>query len=174
MSKNEKTDSIRKTLFESLVMVIASEIIVLMITSYVAKPMIVRGESMYPTLQNGSVGFANIINTKFGSVDRFDIVVIRTDNGAIIKRVIGLPGDTMEYSNGSLYVNDEKVDEPFLDNIYAKSSAVQFTGDIKKFTLGDDEYYCLGDNRPASKDSRYYGAFHKEQILADGIWIAKK
>lgn len=174
MSNIEKTNDLKQSLFKTAALFVVSELVVLLITSFIAKPMIVRGESMYPTLHNGSVGFANMFNTKIKDIERFDIVVLDTGNGAIVKRVIGLPGDTIEYSNGILYVNDEKVKEPFLDNIYAKSYAAQFTNDIKRFTLGDDEYYCLGDNRPSSKDSRYYGSFHKDQILADGIWIVRK
>ena len=65
----------------------------------------------------------------------------------------------------------EMMDEPFLDQAYVESCGQYFMSDVSDITLGDDEYYCLGDNRPASSDSRYYGPFKKENIRSKGVLI---
>lgn len=111
---------------------------------------------MYPTLHDGDKGFSFII-TRNISINRFDICVIDPDDVdyLLVKRVIGLPNETIEYKDNKLYVNGEYIKEDFLSNAY--------TYDFK-VTLGEDEYYCLGDNRENSNDSRHYGAFSKDEI----------
>ena len=116
----------------------------------------VNGSSMYPTLQENERGIALRTNF-FKQIKRFDIVVINYDGRYLVKRVIGLPGETIKYRNNKLYINNNLVLEDFLDDTY--------TGDIEE-TLGVDEYFCLGDNRQSSADSRVYGAFMKESIKA--------
>ena len=89
----------------------------------------------------------------------------------LIKRVIGLPGETVEYRNNQLYINGEPVEEPFLDASYTSTYPGTFTSDFKTEKLGEDEYFCMGDNRPHSSDSRYYGAFHKSDIVSKGVFV---
>ena len=85
--------------------------------------------------------------------------------------MIGLPGETVEYRNNQLYINGEPVEEPFLDESYTSTYPGSFTGDFKTEKLGEDEYFCMGDNRPHSSDSRYYGAFHKSDIVSKGVFV---
>lgn len=157
--------------------VITTFVLCLIITNFFFMPVIVEGMSMNPTLTDGSTGFANIIATKVTEFKRFDIVVIKkSDNNQIVKRIIGLPGETIWYQDDTLYVNGQPIEEDFLDKEYMKdylenSSRENFTTDFAPITLGEDEYYCLGDNRPVSLDSRALGAFKKSQIVADGVWI---
>ena len=75
------------------------------------------------------------------------------------------------YRNNQLYINGEPVEEPFLDESYTSTYPGSFTGDFKTEKLGEDEYFCMGDNRPHSSDSRYYGAFHKSDIVSKGVFV---
>ena len=147
--------------------------VILVICNFIVRPVRVYGDSMYPTLYDGGVGFSNVIGMKMSGLKRFDIAIIYVEekNEYLVKRVIGLPGETVSYRFGQLYINGEMMDEPFLDQAYVESCGQYFMSDVSDITLGDDEYYCLGDNRPASSDSRYYGPFKKENIRSKGVLI---
>lgn len=117
--------------------------------------MSISGNSMYPTLKDKQV----VRISKVKEINRFDIVIAKkTDNYLIVKRVIGLPNEKIEYKNNHLYINDEPVTEDFIDLYTVKTE--DFT-----YVLEEDEYFLLGDNREYSTDSREYGAFEKEKIL---------
>lgn len=153
----------------------------------------VSGHSMDPTLKTNEKLFA----VKHVPINRFDIVVAKektedNKNIFIIKRAIGLPGDTVEYKKDQLYVNGEKMDEPYLDAFKAKlkdgslidyftkinSDYANFNfntdylttdksgNDLFKITLKNDEYFLLGDDRPISKDSRAVGPIKKSDIVS--------
>lgn len=149
----------------------------IVISHFVIKPVQVKGSSMYPTLKDGDYAVSNVMGKTAGSIDRYDVVIVYLPEKSeyIVKRVIGLPGETVEYTGDQLYINGEPVDEPFLSNeykaTYKDENKTNFTSDIAPITLGDDEYYCLGDNRPRSSDSRVYGAFHKAQIKSKGVCV---
>lgn len=136
------------------------------ISNFIFKPIQINGPSMEPTLHDGS--FHQTI--RFSPIDRFDIVVATSsEQHTVIKRVIGLPNETIEYKNDNLYVNNKKVNEPYLQPL--KNKQRTFTTDTQnqshfKVTLKDDEYYLLGDNRPVSKDSRTLGPFKSNQIIS--------
>lgn len=152
----------------------------------------VSGHSMDPTLKTNEKLFA----LKHVPIDRFDIVVakekIDDENIFIIKRVIGLPGDTVEYKKDQLYINGKKMNEPYLDSFKEKlkdgslidyftkinSNYANFDfntdyltvdssgNDSFKVTLKSDEYFLLGDDRPISKDSRAVGPIKKSDIIS--------
>ena len=138
-------------------------LIVFLLGKFVIQPIEVKGSSMEPTLYTDDRGVSFII-TRNSGIKRFDICVIDSDRttSLLVKRVIGLPGETIRYEDGKLYVNGEYVEEYFLEDTK--------TGDLE-VTLGDDEYYCLGDNRRVSRDSRYYGPFSKKEIKATNVFI---
>lgn len=116
---------------------------------------------MFPTLHNGDLALCS----RFSSIDRFDVVVVNVDNVKIIKRVIGLPNETIEYKDNKLYINGEQVQDNY-NNGYTKDF---------KYSLKDKEYFCLGDNRENSKDSREYGGFTRNQIVGEKLYeITKK
>lgn len=152
----------------------------------------VSGHSMDPTLKTNEKLFA----IKHIPIDRFDIVVAKEktddENIFIIKRVIGLPGDTVEYKKDQLYVNGKKMNEPYLNSFKEKlkdgslidyfkkinSNYANFDfntdyltvdssgNDSFKVTLKSDEYFLLGDDRPISKDSRAVGPVKKSDIVS--------
>ena len=125
--------------------------IVLLVKQFIVTPIQVNGDSMYPTLKDGDLMLLNKIGYSFGSINRFDIVVVDKGDSYIIKRVIGLPNELIEYKDNKLYVNDEEIEENFLgDTVY--------TADFSTYT-SDDCYLVLGDNRSISLDSRELGCF---------------
>ena len=133
-------------------------ILVLLFKHYIMSPIRVDGDSMNPTLKNGDIMLLNEIGKK--SLDRFDIVVIDTEEDVIVKRIIGLPGDRIKYVDNKLYVNDKEVEEPFEHDV---------THNFELLELGTDnvpinENYVLGDNRNNSKDSRIIGFIKDYQI----------
>ena len=116
---------------------------------------IVSGNSMYPTLKDKQV----VRVSKIKEISRFDIVIAKKhDNYLIVKRVIGLPDEKIEYKDNHLYINDKPVTEDFIDLYLTKTQ--DFT-----YTLKDNEFFLLGDNREYSTDSREHGAFKKEELL---------
>lgn len=125
----------------------------LMFTSYR-----ISGSSMEPNYHNGNIG----IGIKHFTPERFDVVVTKNklDNRLFIKRIIGLPGDKLEFKDGQLFINDEKIDVPFEVN----GETVDFF-----ITLKEDEYYLLGDNRSNSVDSRLLGPFNRNQLVAKSL-----
>lgn len=132
---------------------------IISIRAFIVTPVMVSGNSMYPTLENGELLLLNKVGSKY---KRNDIVVINYDNGIIkeklIKRVIGLPGEKIEYKNGILYVNDQYTIDPFASATY----------DFSTFILGDiipeNKYLVLGDNRGSSVDSRMIGLIDESDI----------
>ena len=140
-----------KKILKDLVPYIVILVVVVLIRTFIVTPIIVDGDSMSPTLTDGEMMLLN----KLGSIERNDIVVINNEEGYIIKRVIALPGESIECRDGVIYINDEKYD----DNFASK------TDDFVKQFLNDDEYFVMGDNRLVSMDSRVFGAVTKEEIL---------
>lgn len=142
------------------------------ILNYVIKPLNIKGNSMYPTIESGDTGITSIISVYLGDINRFDILTVYSPNEDrnLTKRVIGLPNETIEYKNDVLYINGEYVSEEFLDKEYVASQTNdgerKFTEDFGPITLEDDEYFLIGDNRIISVDSRVIGPFKKEDILS--------
>lgn len=143
----------------------------IVMTNIFFKPIQVSGTSMYPTLKDGEVGISYILPVKLRKIKRFDIVVVYSDklNEYLIKRVVGLPGETVEYRNSKLFINGSLVDEDFLSDTYTSKYEV-FTDNTEVIKLGKDEYYCVGDNRPNSSDSRILGPFKFKQIVSTGFF----
>ena len=168
--EKEKTDFKKETVSFIKELVICF-LLVYFMKSFILMPVQVRGESMIPTLKNGELAFSNLIGCRISGLRRFDIAIIRIDekDEYIVKRVIGLPGETLSYADDQLYINGEPVDEPFFNEEY-RSQFDEFTEDIEPVTLKEDEYFCMGDNRVNSTDSRYYGPFKKEQISSKGLF----
>lgn len=128
-------------------------LVVVLIRTFIITPVRVDGDSMKNTLKNGDI----LLLYKLGSINRLDIIVLdeEKDNEKIIKRVIGLPGETVAIKKGKIYINDKVIDDGY---------AYGETSDYDKVTLEDDEYFILGDNRLISKDSRYFGPIKENEI----------
>lgn len=168
---------------------VVSAIVILLFVNFVAHPVRVDGRSMYPTLKNGEFGFTNVGGVLLNGVERGDIVVVTMEEEGQkthwVKRVIGLPGDTVSCVNDVVYINGKVLDETkYIDPDYRQSLVDKFgyfnkvpnadntnVEDFEEVKLKDDEYYVMGDNRPYSKDSRYVGPVKKSQIFAKKMLV---
>lgn len=145
---------------------------------YLLLPVTISGNSMYPNLKDNEISIMDAIHTEKNDIKRFDIVVLYSDNlgKLIIKRVIGLPGETITYKDDKLYVNGQYYQEDFLSQDYIEESKknhqiAHFTDDFE-ITLTDDEFYVLGDNRIVSLDSRALGPIkHKDIKAKNGLVV---
>ena len=140
---------------------------------FLGRPFTVSGASMYPTLHNGD----RMVLSKVGDIHRFDVVILKApdENVEYIKRVIGMPGDTVEMKSGVLYINGKKVDQPFI-NTEALAKQTVFIDDFTLESLTGEskvpegKYFVLGDNRGVSKDSRMIGFIDRSEIEGKAVF----
>ncbi|MGD6801852.1 signal peptidase I [Rossellomorea vietnamensis] len=143
-------------------------LIVFVVRTFLFTPVMVKGASMNTTLEDQE----RVIVSKLGETERFDIVVFQaTPEEKYIKRVIGLPGDRIQYKEDTLYVNGKTVEEPFLDDQKEKLETSLTTSfkleetAVGQSTVPEGHIFVLGDNRRDSKDSRQIGAIPIETII---------
>jgi signal peptidase I len=149
-----------KEIFQTVILAL---LIVLPIRLFIFQPFIVKGQSMEPNFEDGDYLIIDEITYRFREPKRGEVVVFKNpmnERQRFIKRIVGLPGETVEISDGKIFIsNGEKkvLNEPYLN--------YSFTfGDIK-ITLGSDEFFVLGDNRQFSLDSRRFGPIKKKEIV---------
>ncbi len=151
--------------FEVIKVFIIASVIVLPIRYFLFQPFIVKGESMIPSFQSGDYLIVDEISYRFKNPERGDVVVFKypkDKSQKFIKRIIGLPGETVEVKNGKIIINkDQKnlvLDEKYLNNLPGTTGTL-------KLVLGANEYFVLGDNREFSYDSRVWGSVPGENII---------
>lgn len=163
---NKYTKKASKDLFLEYMPYLIIIFFVVIIRLFVATPVNVKGSSMSPTLQNGDTMILYKLTKNIRGIKRFDIVVIKTDSGDLIKRVIGLPGDKIKYEvkyvneekTGVLTINGEVVEEKFLTTSKKIGTCeTNWTICSEEITVPEGEYFVMGDNRDDSKDSRMIG-----------------
>lgn len=158
---------------------IICSLIVLTINTFLLSPKQIVGRSMYPTLKNKEKGIVNVLSRNFNGINRYDIVVAKIEEegktSEVVKRVIGLPGETISCQDEVIYINGNPLDESaYLDTEYHDewyNTNHYFTKNFQEITLGEDEYFLMGDNRPLSQDSRDFGPVNSSQILAKDFLI---
>lgn len=151
---------------------------VIILKAFFIAPIRVNGPSMKETLQDRDIMLLDKISYQFAPIKRFDIVVIHLDEEEIIKRVIGLPGEEIEYKNNKLYVNGKRIKE----NFSHKKTADFDLSKLDQKKVPKDTYFVLGDNRTDSLDSRILGFIPKNRIKGHAVftlfpfsrWGAKK
>lgn len=143
-------------------------IIGILITQFIIQRNTVQGSSMVPTLHAGDELIVEKVSRYFDYINRGDIITADThgldpdDPTRVIKRVVGLPGEHVEIYDGKVFINGKELNEPYLSpEVRTDIHNVKYA-DV---TLGPDEYYCMGDNRPGSKDSRNFGPVPHKNIL---------
>lgn len=141
--------------------IVIALIIAIFIRSFLFATSIVEGESMEPTLEHGERVVFNKFVYIFGEPERGDIVIIEKPVKNYVKRIIGLPDETIEIIDGELFINGKKHIQSFLS-----LDAIQQTGNYGPIVIPDNQYFVMGDNRGISKDSRNgLGLIAKEEII---------
>lgn len=148
-------------------------LLAVVIRYFLFTPIIVDGLSMVPTLHDHNRMIINKLSYNIGKPERFDIVVFKaTEDKDYIKRVIGLPGDHIEYKEDVLYINGEPVPEPYLE-AYKKETEglLTYNFTLEEVTgldkVPEGELFVLGDNRRFSKDSRIIGTVPMEKVIGE-------
>lgn len=144
-------------------------VIVFLLFIFVVGLQQVVGPSMEPTLTEGNVVIVNKLTYHLKDIGRNDIVVIMQDEKYMVKRVVGLPGESVEYKDNYVYVNGEKFKESFidLDKVHTNDFS---TKDLGYEIIPEGKYLVLGDNRENSLDSRDYGLVDRKEIVGRA-WI---
>ncbi|WP_075876172.1 signal peptidase I [Merdibacter massiliensis] len=175
MEENEKKiRGLQWEVFDFVKILLICFIVALGIKTFIAQPVYVDGSSMYPTLEDGEFGFTNLLGLRLDGIQRGDIVIVSHENEYWVKRVIGLPNETIECKDGVVYIDGKVLKETYLNTDYVKDiekSQGVFTSDFGPVTLGDDEYFVMGDNRVVSADSRIVGPFKRDQIVGKGVFV---
>lgn len=148
-----------------LVNILIAAIISVFLITYVASAYRIRGNSMNNVLRDRERIIISKLGVKSGHIERFDIVVLKKPdqpNIFIVKRVIGLPGEIIEIQQGEVYIDSRKITEPYLEG---KKDVMYRTISLKPLLIKKDHYFVVGDNRPASVDSRDFGEVPIDYIL---------
>lgn len=149
--------------------VLVAVFIVLPIRIFIAQPFIVSGSSMDPTFENGEYLIVDEISYRFEEPQRGDVIIFKYPNDPskfFIKRIIGLPGETVTVSGSSVRIKSTlHPDGVPLDEAYLSHPTL---GNVD-VTLEDDEYFVMGDNRPASSDSRVWGPLDRDFIVGRAL-----
>lgn len=165
--KEKKPVDVKKEILSWVLTLGAAVVIALVIRTFLFEPIRVDGQSMCDTLQNNEIMLVTKPEYLFGDPERGDVIICkypeRSEN--FVKRVMGIPGDVIEVRTNVVYRNGEALDEPYLTpsrNVNGFS--------MEAFTLGEGEYFVMGDNRDNSHDSRnYYNSRTPAAITRDMI-----
>lgn len=162
----EKEPTMLGVIWETLKYALIAAVIIIPIRTFIAQPFVVSGSSMLPTFHNGEYLIVNELAKYIGAYERGEVVIIRYPNDPskfFIKRIIGLPGETITIANGVVSITSKSQQSPLLlSEPYVKNTKP----DNSSRTLDEEEYFVMGDNRAQSSDSRIWGPVPKR--LMDG------
>lgn len=168
-----------KEIIEWIVVIAVSMLLYLLITTFLVSPYTVKGKSMDYTFANNDKVFINKLGSKYERGD--EIVFHANANDDYIKRVIGVPGDTVEMIDDVLYINGQQFEEPYLDKMKkelrdsGKTTSltpdfnIEYLASTKSKTVPEGTYFVLGDNRQNSTDSRAFGFVDEKEIVGDVV-----
>lgn len=166
-----KIYSILIDLVETLV--IAGAVFVV-IYAFLFRPFQVNGQSMIPNYHNGEYILTNLISLKLEPLKRGDVVVFKAplnQEKDFIKRIIGLPGETVTLKDGYIHINSSKLDESSYLPSDFKTYGGAFLPEGKEVIVSENNYFVLGDNRYASSDSREWGFVSKDKLIGKSFLV---
>ena len=150
-----------------LKIIIVAIIVAFIIRTFIFSTSIVDGNSMYPTLEDGERVIINKFSYLVTNPHRGDIVIIEHDEKNYVKRVIGMPNETIEMKDYTLYIDGEA-----LSSSYVSRDVEILTGNFGPIEIPEDYYFVMGDNRPVSLDSRHeLGLIHRSEITGKSALI---
>lgn len=158
-----------RALKEIFTLVILAVLIVVPVRVFIAQPFIVEGLSMYPTFKDKDYLIIDQVSYRFHEPQRGDVVVFRYPNNPsifYIKRIIGLPGESVSIERGVVTITHAQGEKTTLTETYVVDEDATYTLDA---TLGNEQYFVMGDNRPKSSDSRVWGPLPKEDIIGRAL-----
>ncbi len=160
----EKKQTAKEVIWETIRYAIVAAIIIIPLRTFVAQPFVVSGNSMFPTFHNNEYLIVNEVAKYTNSYQRGDVVVFKYPNDTskyFIKRIIGLPGDTVTIENGVVSITNKTQTTPLvLSEPYVKEPKL----DNSVHTLSSDEFFAMGDNRAQSSDSRIWGPVPRKDM----------
>ncbi|MCI0746608.1 MAG: signal peptidase I [Verrucomicrobia subdivision 3 bacterium] len=144
--------------------IVCSIISYFLVSQFIVTTVVVQGRSMAPTLVDGDRYLLHKWELLFRAPKRGDLVVIRDSRRKdyMVKRVVALPGERVQIRDGAVFVNGERLSEPYLR---AETRTLTVDGTEPLLIVGKDRYFVMGDNRGLSEDSRVYGPVQRERIL---------
>lgn len=151
-------------LIETIVMALALFVVAYL---FLFQPHQVKGNSMFPNYHDAEFVLSDKVTYRFSKPQRGDVIIFRSPQNKeqdYIKRVIALPNETIRIENGSVFINNQKLNEKYLPLEYF-TSAGTFLLEAQEFTVPINEFFVLGDNRSHSSDSREFGPIKKEEII---------
>ncbi|HWE57668.1 MAG TPA: signal peptidase I [Acidimicrobiales bacterium] len=172
---SDRSARIKRNVIEWGVIIAVAVIAALLLRAFVVQPYFIPSDSMYPTLKDGDKVLVNKVSYHMHPIHRGDVVVFKTppnDHSPgikdLIKRVIGLPGETIQSGpNGEILINGNPIKQPWLT-----ASAKAGPGPpVPKMTLTAGEYFVMGDNRGDSSDSRVFGPISRSLIVGRAFVI---
>lgn len=152
-------------LIDTLQSLLIAAAVFLVIYQFFLRPFEVKGESMYPNFHNASYVLTNVLSIRLTNPRLGDVIVFKAPpdpEKAFIKRVIGVPGDTIRLQNGDIYLNEKLLNETAYLNPNIRTYGGAFLREGTKITVPENSYFVMGDNRPFSSDSREWGFVKKE------------
>ena len=152
---------------------VVAAIIVIPLRMFVFQPFLVKGDSMVPSFHNGDYLIVDELSYKFRSPERGEVIVLKfpyDPSQRFIKRIVGLPGETVEIKDGKVIIYHPDSQEAFvLDESEYLGEALKTSGSVR-VQLKEGEYFMLGDNRGFSSDSRSWGQLPEKYIVGRMMW----
>jgi signal peptidase I len=168
-----KISTVSDLFLDLLEIAIIGVTIFVLVYIFVGQLLEVTGESMEPHLHNGEQIIAEKVSMKFKPLHRGEIVIFRHPNNnerLLVKRVVGLPGETVKVSHGDVYINGTLLDEPYTLVPDSTTGGKDLVEDVA-YQIPQNSYILLGDNRRESSDSRTFGPVRKELILGRVLMV---
>jgi len=162
--RRRKKDSPARTILEWVLVIGGALAVALLVKTFLLQAFYIPSESMVHTLEVGDRVLVNKLSYDLHDVNRGDIIVFEKPPGEggqiedLIKRVVGLPGETIEGRDGQVFIDGEPLDEPYLDEGVV-------TSDFGPVQIPEGQVFMMGDNRPNSRDSRFFGPIDQETIV---------
>lgn len=161
-------------LMDTVQTILLAAAVFLVIYVFLFRPFEVNGQSMYPTFHNGELILTNLISIKLGTPQRGDVIVLQAPDDPekdYIKRVIGIPGDTVMLKEGDIYINNQKLDESKYISQDIRTNGGTFLPENQSITVPSRSYFVVGDNRSNSKDSRTLGFIKQEAVIGKSFFV---